>query len=153
MKKMQKNILLLLLATALLAAGILAKERLQAVWNGRLLRESLLSLEDGDVVTLEQAVPFPWDTVYTFDPYTSRARIEESIGFSSGLIRETVSEGQVQLLFVKGNRVTASVCGYAEALGYQVDFFDQVAYGQRLPFAVRREGALVVLAQKEEGSP
>ena len=54
--------------------------------------------------------------------------MEKATGFSSPSIQETVSEGMVQLLFVKEGRVVASVCGYAERLGYQIRF-DRLCHG------------------------
>ena len=89
-------------------------------WHNRALEHSLCSLEDGITVTLNEAVPFEWESVYTFDPYTSKSEMERIIGISSPSIRETVSEGMVQLIFVNRGRVTASVCGYASNLGYDV---------------------------------
>lgn len=52
--------------------------------------------------------------------------MEKAIGLSSPSIQETVSEGMVQLLFVKEGRVVASVCGYAERLGYQIAFTGKI---------------------------
>ncbi len=89
-------------------------------YHNQQLKKSITSLEDNQKVTLNEIVPFDWDIVYTFEPYTSREEIEEIIGFQSDSIRETVNEGMVQLLFVKGKTVTASVCGYPDKLGYFV---------------------------------
>lgn len=85
------------------------------------LRQSVLSLEAGETVKLNDVVPFEWDAVYTFHPYTSQQEIEGIIGFSSRAIKETVSEGMVQLLFVREKKVVASVCGYASQLGYSIE--------------------------------
>ena len=38
-------------------------------WHNHQLRTALQSLPEG-TVTLEEAVPFKWDVVYSFDPYT-----------------------------------------------------------------------------------
>lgn len=89
--------------------------------HGRALEQAIRALpEDTKTVSLNETVPFAWDTVYTFAPYTDRETIEAAIGFSSPAIRETVNEGMVQLIFVKGRTVTASICGYADALGYEI---------------------------------
>ena len=89
-------------------------------YHNQQLKRSITSLEDNQKVTLNEIVPFDWEIVYTFAPYTSREEIEEIIGFDSDSISETISEGMVQLLFVKGKTVTASVCGYPSKLGYSV---------------------------------
>ena len=71
-----------------------------------------------DEIALNDITAFDWDTVYTFPPYTSKESIEEIIGFESNSIEETVSEGMTQLLFVKGQEVVCSICGYSNNLGY-----------------------------------
>ena len=88
------------------------------------------------------------DRVYTFEPYATREEIAEIIGFDSSSIRETVSEGMVQLLFVKDHKVTSSVCGYASSLGYAVGFFDRVDYEENAVFSVKREDGLVILVKQ-----
>jgi len=90
--------------------------------HNRELRKAVTSVSGTGTVSLNEVVPFDWDTLYTFSPYTSEAEIEKAIGFRSGSIQETVSEGMVQLLFVKDKAVTASVCGYPENLGYSISF-------------------------------
>ena len=87
--------------------------------NNRRLRQALTSL-DAKAVTLNDVVPFGWDTVYAFDAYLSKEEMTEIIGFKSGALRETVSKGMVSLAFVRGSSVVASVCGYADNLGYAI---------------------------------
>ena len=113
------------------------------------LKSAITSIsEDTDAITLNEIVPFQWDTVYTFEPYATREKIAEIIGFDSSSIRETVSEGMVQLLFVKGHKVTASVCGHPSSLGYAVGFFDRVDYEENAVFSVKREDGLVLLSRQ-----
>ncbi len=99
-------------------------------------------------VTLNEIVPFEWDIVYTFAPYTSRSEIEEIIGFKSNAIQETVSEGMVQLLFVKDNAVCGSICGYSENLGYSVHFSDKVELKDKKHFDVDIQDDIVYLTEK-----
>ena len=113
-------------------------------WHNRALEHSLCSLEDGITVTLNETVPFEWEAVYTFDPYTSKSEMERIIG-----IRETVSEGMVQLIFVNRGRVTASVCGYASNLGYDVYLGRSgrpLTIGEEMKFSVARGDGIVRLA-------
>lgn len=115
--------------------------------HGRALKQAILDLpEDTETVSLNETVPFAWDTVYTFAPYTDRETIEAAIGFSSPAIRETVNEGMVQLIFVKGHTVTASVCGYADALGYEMILpGESVSREDNASCAVSRAGGVVTL--------
>ncbi len=75
-----------------------------------------------DEVFLNDIIPFEWDTVYTFGPYTSRETIEEVIGIKSNAIKEALSEGMQQLIFVKEDEIICSITGYYYRLGYMFDF-------------------------------
>ena len=99
-------------------------------------------------VTLNEIVPFEWSTVYTFDPYVTRSEIEKIIGFKSNAIQETVNEGMVQLLFVKGSSVSGSVCGYAENLGYCIEFSGKINFEDNTPFDVRIQDDIVYLTKR-----
>lgn len=50
--------------------------------------EKTLSALDCDSITLEEIVPFEWTTVYTFDPYTSKERIERVVGSKSPALKK-----------------------------------------------------------------
>ena len=112
------------------------------------LKDSVTSISGGEV-TLNEVVPFAWDAVYTFAPYTSKEEIEAAIGFRSPAIRETYSEGMVQLVFVKGKRVAAMVCGYLSDLGYDVVFGGKITYAENAVFAVSRKEGVVQLTRRE----
>lgn len=114
------------------------------------LKNAILSVGSGEAVTLNDITPYKWDTVYTFEPYTSRQAIEEIIGFKSRYVKETVSEGMVQLLFVKGDSVVASVCGYADNLGYQVEFNGAIDYAEEAKFSVSKNEGIVALIKIEK---
>lgn len=116
-------------------------------WNNHKLQKAVQSLE-ADVVNWNDVVPFDWETVYTFDPYTTIEEIEKTIGFSSRSIQETVNEGMVQLLFVKDKRVVASVCGYPDQLGYAVSFQDKIEYTDAAQFIVTVQDGIVLLSKK-----
>lgn len=116
--------------------------------HNRQLQKAVSSLENGQTVTLEQLVPFEWDRVYTFEPYTSREEIAQIIGFDSNSIQVSVNEGQLQLLFVKGNKITASVCGYPSSLGYDVKFGGE--YGQDRSIQKEKNQQVILQAEKTE---
>lgn len=119
------------------------------LWHNRQLKRALTSLQEGQV-TLNEAVPFEWDAVYTFEPYATREEMEKQIGFSSPSLQESVSEGMVQLVFVKGKRVTASICSYISSLGYEVVFYGRISADEQAVFTVRRESGIVVLTRAEK---
>lgn len=146
--KKTKTMVIILCVGILFLAYLLIGNPIVAYHN-HALKKSVTSLNADETVTLDAVVPFSWDKVYTFEPYTSKEKMAEIIGFESGSLRETASEGMVQLLFVKGQRVTASVCGYPDALGYQIAFDSPLSYGEGIQFTVDTEEGIVVLRQLE----
>jgi len=110
------------LALAVLAAAtslLTASWRTRREFSGNM--KELASLEDGARVRLSDLTPFSWDDVYTFDPYTSRKDMANVLGFDGPGLEETVSEGMVQLIFVKDGAHAFTLCGYPENLGYSID--------------------------------
>lgn len=112
--------------------------------NNQKLKKAVTAV-NSDNVKLNEIVPFKWDVVYTFEPYMSKEKIEDAIGFKSNSIRETVSEGMVQLLFVKDQKVVSSVCGYSSNFGYSIDFLERITYEDNATFSVERDSDIVKL--------
>ncbi len=112
--------------------------------NNQKLKEEILAVHS-EYVTLNEIVPFEWDTLYTFDPYTTKEEIERIIGFNSSSIKETVSEGMVQLLFVNDQKVVSSICSYADILGYGIDFSGKILYTDHAVFSVERDTDILYL--------
>ena len=100
---------------------------------------------------LNEVVPFDWDIVYTFQPYTPKENIEEIIGFKSSSIKENnINEGMVHLLFVKGEKVVASILGYSTNLGYRLDFPSKVTFVENAQFKVSIIDNIVTLKYLDE---
>lgn len=135
--------IILIIALAYIAIG-----NPMVFFNNQKLKREVTAIKS-DNVKLNEIVPFEWDTVYTFEPYTNKEQIEDVIGFKSYSIQETVSEGMVQLLFVKDKKVVCSVCGYSSTLGYRIDFFDRIMYTDNAVFSVERDSDIVRLTYKK----
>ncbi len=123
----------------------------QTEYDSIKFEQAVGALTPGTSVKLTDITPFEWETCYTFDPYTSKEEIEKIIGFSSNSVREAKSEGMVQLLFVKGEEVTASECAYPEDIGYTVDLKGrkEISAAEDPVFAVTKKDDLVVLTLTE----
>lgn len=128
--------------------------------NNYRLKKVFLSLETPDELSLNEIVPFAWDAVYSFEPYASREQMEEILGFRDSSLRETVSEGMLQLVFVKDKRVVSCICGYADILGYSVDFsweekpsagtgYRKVCFEDYLLFSAEKKGDIIYLTAEE----
>lgn len=91
--------------------------------NNAALKDSILNIkEDQEEMYLNELVPFEWTSVYTFAPYLNKDSQEEIIGFPSRKLQESLSEGMMNVVFVNGEEVVASICGYGEQLGYFIEF-------------------------------
>ncbi|MBQ6896100.1 MAG: hypothetical protein IJN69_02710 [Oscillospiraceae bacterium] len=118
--------------------------------NNHRLKKAVTALDEGQTVTLNEVVPFEWDVVYTFSPYTSEEEIEKVIGFKSrDIVANNVNEGMTHLIFTKGEKVQAAVLGYPSKLGYRIDFFKKVNYERNIPFTVAEKNDFTELLQAE----
>ncbi|WP_312942040.1 hypothetical protein [Oscillibacter sp.] len=142
----KKAVVLVLAMLALCAVGdALVGNPAVALRNGQ-VKAALAAVEDGQTVALNGAIPFAWDRVYTIDPYTSREKIAEIIGFDSPAIKENnFNEGMVHLLFVKDGKVTASILGHGETLGFRIEFPTVVTFEEKAPFLASKEDGVVTL--------
>ena len=54
----------------------------------------------------------------------------------------------VNLLFVKGNTVTGSICDYPKNLGYSIEFKDKVKFKDNVVFEVNIQDGMASLTKK-----
>ncbi len=62
-----------------------------------------------------------YDKVYIFEPYQSKEKMEAQIGFKSYILKETVSEGMMNILFTKKDSPVAYLYGYPSNVGYNIE--------------------------------
>ncbi len=110
------------------------------------LKQTITSIDENQkTVTLDTIIPFDWDMIYTFPPYTTKEEIEKTIGLYSDAIQETISENMIQLIFINNATITAYVCGYTEDLGYQIIFDDMILFGDDITFSVTKTNGIIAL--------
>ena len=151
MKKRNKIIITIIFSTILVAIlGYLVVGNPVVLINNHKLENSIKSIQS-DNIKLNEVVPFDWDIVYTFEPYTSKENIEEIIGFKSSAIKENnINEGMVHLLFVKGEKVVASILGYSTNLGYSLDLTSKITFVENAQFNVSIINNIVTLKCLDE---
>ena len=88
--------------------------------NNRYLTDKLLNNLSDTSGTAGELFNFDYDEVYVFWPYQSKDEMEKQIGFKSHILQETVSEGMMNVLFVKDNSPLAYLYGYGSNNGYYV---------------------------------
>lgn len=116
-------------------------------YNSCRLKNAVSSIKEKEI-TLNEIVPFDWDTVYTFNPYTDKETIEKAIGIKSNLIKEVKNETMVQLIFVKGEKIVLSVCSYPDKAGYNIVFKDSIKYSEKAVFNVDNSSGTTILTRK-----
>lgn len=145
MKKTKIAITIFLCMVLVAILGYLVIGNPVVLVNNQKLENSIKSVHS-DTIKLNEVVPFEWDVVYTFEPYASKESIEEIVGFKSADIKENnINEGMVHLLFVKGEKVVASILGYSANLGYRLDFPSKVTFAENAQFNVSISNKIVTL--------
>ena len=141
MKRYRPLLLTMLLGLLVLPAAfyLLLGSPVRLYYNHQLKQALREPPPAAETVTLNTLIPFAWDTVYTFGPYTSRAEMEAAIGIRDPHLPESIDESQRPLVVVENGRVRACVCGYPSAMGFSVQFqTDTVARTDCTVFRVQR---------------
>ncbi|WP_031513912.1 hypothetical protein [Desulfofalx alkaliphila] len=115
----------IVVVTGLLCVVALISLLKKDLWevNSELLREEILSIDQSvETINLLDVTPFEWDVAYSFDPYTPKEKIYSTIGYKWQNIKETVSEGMNQLVFLKDGKVVCYLYGYPTNNGYSISF-------------------------------
>lgn len=96
---------------------------------------------DADIDDLNGFIPFEWDELYSFAPYSSTKAIYKVIGYKWDKISESVDEGMNQIVFVKDGKVVCYLYGYPENIKLGFDFgeydgsYIKLTSNQKLSFA------------------
>lgn len=77
---------------------------------------------DADIQDLNDFIPFEWDKLYSFTPYTSKEEIYKVIGYKWDNISETVNDDMNQIVFVNKGKVICYLYGYPEDIKLDFDF-------------------------------
>lgn len=83
-----------------------------------------------DHILLNDITPFKWDKVYSFIPYYPKEEIYKIIGFKSNIIKETVDETMMQIIFVKNKEIVCYLYGYPNnnfAINFKKDKYNNGA--------------------------
>ena len=146
-------------AVVLLFSVILITLLNRDLWdvNERALKKEITSIEENvETINLAEVTTFEWDVVYSFEPYTPKELIYETVGYEWDRISETVSEGMEQIVFLKDGKVVCYLFGYPENNGYGIDFSGQTVNDvakmlkadEDLTFQVTRSNDIVFLRGK-----
>jgi len=116
-----KNILRILFELIIVVSIILfARWNSELNNNNRYLTGKLLNSVSDTSGTVGELFDFDYDELYVFEPYQSKDEMEKQIGFKSRILKETVSEGMMNILFIKSNLPVAYLYGYTSSNGYYI---------------------------------
>lgn len=138
------------LAFCLLAGFFVLANPHGANTNGKKLAGILREYEGTDL-NLNSIINFDYDYLVQFESYADKNSMEEFIGFKCAILEESVSEGMMNILFVKDNKPVCYIYGYPSNNG----FYLSVPTGQKIykdnigEFYVDREGEIPAFRLKE----
>ena len=115
----------MIVVIAILSVVVLISLLQKDLWdvNEELLKDEVLSVEESiETVNLLDITPFEWDIVYSFDPYTPKDTIYETVGYKWDRVSETVNEGMNQIVFLNEEKVVCYLYGYPQNNGYGIFF-------------------------------
>ncbi len=132
-----------LFAVALLIGLIawkLGGSMVEATLQNKKVKEQIATFKEGQQITLDQLFPFEWDEFYSFEPYTSKTQVEDTLGFPFDAYRSTVNEGTVFVILTKGKEVIYYASGYADFYHYYFvnQDFQHVSMKDQQPFVIEQ---------------
>ena len=86
-----------------------------------ILSKNISSNEDSTNGNVKDLTTFDYDKMYVFEPYQSLEEMEKQIGFKYSKLKQGLSEGMINILFVKDNRTVAYLFGYSSTTGYFIE--------------------------------
>lgn len=121
-KKMIAGIGLIVIVTILIIVIHPFKKDIWDINRDNLVHSFYIISGDADIEDLNGFIPFEWDALYSFAPYTTKKEIYEVVGYKWDNIRETVDETMNQIVFMKDGKVICYLYGYPKNIKLGFDF-------------------------------
>lgn len=86
--------------------------------NRKQFNQRIGEIGGNQIISLNDLTPFQWDSLYAFGPYTSVGTMAEIMGVERWLIRRSWNEGQLNMYFIKDNRIVCRINGCPTNLDY-----------------------------------
>lgn len=115
--------LLLIVSVIIFKKAIISKDPIWEVNAKQLISSFKVFSEKVTIIDdLSKIIPFDWDTLYSFGPYTSEEYIYEVVGYRWEKICSAYSEGMNQIVFLKDDTVVCYLYGYPQEDKIYFDF-------------------------------
>lgn len=99
-----------------------------------------LNTKVGQEISWNEVVPFTWDEVYYFVPYTTEKEMEQITGVKSDKYCELHEDSGVQIAFIKNKKVIVFISDKEKNLGFGMRQFDCIKYKDEALFQVEKNG-------------
>lgn len=129
MKLKKVTVIILVLAACFLGVYFIINP-VQKYRNNQ-LRKAVEALSSNAGTTMEAAIPFEWDYIYSFVPYTPKETMEDRMGVKSKYITEANSDDMMQIYVVKNNKIVAFINEEME-LDKSLNLPEKVKYGEKI---------------------
>lgn len=87
----------------------------------QILSEDITSGKDSANGNVKDLIALDYDKMHVFGPYQPVEEMEKQIGFKYSKLKQGLSEGMNNILFVKDNSVAAYLFGYPSNTGYYIN--------------------------------
>lgn len=139
----KRNILLTVLLVLLIAiiSGLIYINPFVKINNKKLVN-NIQEVLTKETVTLEELIPFSFDSVYVYQPYTKKSDMEKEIGIKSRFIKDNYSDTNgTEIIVIKDNRVIASIFMDLDKDGYIIEplvYSNKLDYNDNVEFVIER---------------
>lgn len=104
-----KSLLVLIVLNIILICFLFYINPMQ-VYRNHKFKDNIVSLLDKETITLEELIPFEFDSVYLFDSYNTKENIEKVIGFKSRFVKDNSTDKLgTEVIVVKDKKVISSI--------------------------------------------
>lgn len=143
-----KRVLLGAVAVFFLTFCLLIQGRYTSMKHHMALYYAMTALESGSQTSLQQAVPFAWDSLYTFPTGTSKEEMATAMAVDSQKNLSVTRGAELQFYFVHEHEVVCAVVGTAVSLGFSFDWGEDVLeFHQETVFSVEEMGYVSLVAR------
>lgn len=139
----KRNILITILLILLIGiiSGLIYINPLVKINNKKLV-DNIQEVLTKENVTLEELIPFSFDSVYIYQPYTKKSSMENEIGIKSRFIKDNYTDTNgIEIIVIKDNKVIASIFNYLDKDGYIIEplvYSNKLDYNDNVEFVIER---------------
>lgn len=151
-KTSNKNkLLLVLLVLNIILICFLFYINPMQVYRNHKFKDNIVTLLDKETITLEELIPFEFDLVYLFEPYSTKENIEKTIGFKSRFVKDNSTDKLgTEVIVVKDEKVISSIFVNLKEDGFTIKrlFVNPcLNYSTKINFRIEKSDSGIIIRQ------